>query len=175
MSIIPEKYSMRRIGVGALVAALIALASSCASAQARTESFAIESAAADYLASHFPKGRILFDTTGVGPSSVPSPGGRTVSENLALAAKLGALQIGRAADFRSCPHLHTAQCEIVGFDAAILMSEPVIDGQSAYVKIRRFFRVRADGPQMSRFDYQVHLTKANGIWAIDRFVATSVS
>ena len=144
-------------------------------AQQPSDNFAAERVAADYVSSQFAKGRILFDTSDVAVTGPSATGHRTSSENNDLAQRLGAKQVGRAVDFRSCPTPHSAQCDIVGFDSAISMSRAAINGTSATLTVRRFFHTQPGRSAMSVFNYKVHLSKISGAWVVDKFTTTSIS
>lgn len=170
------KQPMRMINcAGPTAAAVMLSAATIVSAQVSPEVTATERAASAYVAAHFATGRVLFDTTGGSTVGYPSTPPRTLAENQDLGRRMGASQLGRAADYRSCASRASADCDVVGFDVVISTGRPLIQGDSAFIAVHRLFHARSGHPEMSRQDYRLRLVRRGGTWAVVGATLTGIS
>ena len=142
-------------------------------AQTPADVIATERATAVYTASHYATGRVLFDTTGFSSLGGAALGGRSALENAALASLAHASTVGRRLDYRACTSGANAECDVPGFDVVLSISRPLVQGDTAFVDVKRFFH--AGRPQMSSATYRLRLVKRNSAWVVDDVKSLSVS
>lgn len=163
---------MRTLAKSLLLVSVV-FANRVVGAQAPADVIATERATAVYAASHFATGRVLFDTTTFSAVSNPSLGARSALENAALASLAHAAVIGRRVDYRSCSSPGNAECDVPGFDVVLSISRPTVQGDTAFIDVKRFFH--AQRPQMSSAIYRLRLVKHSSAWVVDDVKSIAIS